>query len=119
MGSNFWRKLAKRTRYHGRIYPLCYLLYLHPRIEFVPQKVSEDVEANHRNADGEAGEDNHPGRRVDLRSVQADHRAPGGGGRLHTEAEERQRGFEQDEPADAQTACHKDQRERVRKYMSV
>ena len=92
---------------------LRYPLHLHPRIELVPQKVAKDVEAYYRDTDGEAGEDDHPGRGVYIGSVQADHRAPGGGGRLHAEAEERERCFEQDEPAYAQTAGHEDQRERV------
>lgn len=62
-----------------------YLLYLHPRVELVPQKVAQNVETYHGNADGEAGNDHHPGGRVDVRAVLADHRTPRGGGRLYAE----------------------------------
>ena len=95
------------------------LLHLHPWVEFVPQKIAEDVEAYYGYTDGEAGKDHHPGRGVYIGAVQADHRAPGGCGRLYTEAEERERCFEQDEPAHPQAAGHEDQRKRVREDVPV
>ena len=73
-------------------------LDLHAGVELVAKEVAQDIEADNGNADGKAGKDHHPGRGVDVGPVQADHRAPGGSGRLDAETQEGERGFEQMKP---------------------
>src|SRR5262245_63780019 len=61
------------------------------RIPRVPQRITEEVEAQYRNTDRQAGEDREPGRLLHEGAAgAAQHQAPRGGRRLGAHAEEGQ-----------------------------
>src|SRR5437763_16886404 len=63
-----------------------------PRIERVAERIAEQIEGEHGEADRHARENGHPGRRLgELDGRAAQHEAPGRRRLLHAEAEERQR----------------------------
>src|SRR5262249_31432426 len=70
---------------------------LEARIEKVAQAVAEQVEREHREADGGAGEQDHPGRlAIEVGGVAGEHQSPGRRRLGDAKAEEGERGFEQD-----------------------
>src|ERR671925_34664 len=61
------------------------------RVQRVPERVPEQVEREHREADSDARENRHPGRRLrELDGGAAKHQAPRRQWLLHAEPEERQ-----------------------------
>ncbi len=69
----------------------------HLGVEPVAEAVAEEVEGEHGERDGEAGEQDHPGRRlVEIRARARQHQAPGRRRLSHAEPEERQARLEQD-----------------------
>src|SRR5215469_10570732 len=65
-----------------------------PRIENVAQCIAEKIGAEHREADGDAGEDDEPRRRADIFGGRLrQHAAPGWIRLGHSQPKERQRGF--------------------------
>src|SRR5215472_14822758 len=67
------------------------------RVERVAQRVAEEIEGEHGEADGEAGKDGHPRRRLrEVHRRAAEHEAPRRGGLLDAEPEKGERGFEED-----------------------
>src|SRR5581483_7801262 len=70
------------------------------RIEDVAKRVPEQVHAEHDEHDSESGERGHPPRLADVDGGVAQIRAPARRGRLHAQAEEAQRRFEDDDAAD-------------------
>src|SRR5215468_5702926 len=70
------------------------------RIEHVAEGVAEHVEAEDGEGDGGTGEDGHPRRALHEGAARArEHGAPGRAGRRDAEAEERERGLGEDDPA--------------------
>src|SRR2546426_1618459 len=70
------------------------------RIPRVPQSITEEVEAQHGQADRQAREDREPRGLLHERAARAaEHQAPGGRGRLSPQPEEAQRCFDQDRVA--------------------
>src|SRR5947207_15825147 len=67
-----------------------------PRVERVAQSISKQVEGEHRQQQRGAREDHVPPRRVEDRRCRGDHLAPARRRRSHADAQERQRGLEQD-----------------------
>src|SRR2546427_11759092 len=68
-----------------------------PRIERVAERVPEQVEAEHREADRDARGDREPWRLLEeLHAGAAEHESPRRRRLEHPETEERERGFEQD-----------------------
>src|SRR4051794_26442991 len=61
-----------------------------PRIERITQTVTEQVEAEDGDRDGDAGKDRHPRRGFEEAVAAIEHRAPGGRGRLIAQPEIRQ-----------------------------
>ena len=79
-----------------------FLLGAQARVERVAQRVAEEVESEYAEADREAREDRHPGRGFgELHRGAAQHQSPGRGRLLHAQAEEGERGLEQDRLAEA------------------
>src|SRR5882672_1245056 len=66
------------------------------RVEPVAEAVGHHVEAEHRDHDGEAGEDDHPGRLEHEPAAVGEHQAEGWRRRAHPDPHERERGFHQD-----------------------
>src|SRR5579885_1504861 len=64
-------------------------------VQRVAQAVAEQVEAEHRQHDGQAGEEHKPGRAAIVALSFVDHPAPGGRGRLDADAQEAERCLEQ------------------------
>ena len=70
-------------------------------VQRIPQRISKQVEAEHSEADGKSGKDRHPWRTLGiLLGAPTQHKTPRRRRLLHTEAEVRQRGFDQDRLAD-------------------
>src|SRR5262249_5905974 len=70
---------------------------LEPRIEEVAQAVTEQVEGKHRQTNGHAREQDHPGRlAIEVRGIAGEHQAPGGGRLGDAKPEEGEGGLEQD-----------------------
>src|SRR5436190_12868304 len=70
-------------------------------VQDVAEGVPEHAEAEHRHRDGEPGPDGHPRRPVHVRAARPrEHGAPGRVGGRHPEAQERQRGFGEDDGAE-------------------
>ena len=89
------------------------------RVERVTEGVAKQVEAEHRRADREAREDRRPRRvaqEVEVATVR-DHAAPARRRRLHTQAEERQRGLRHDRTGDAEGRRDDDRRYDVRQHV--
>src|SRR2546423_14702075 len=70
---------------------------LEARIKIVAQRVAEQIEGEHRKADGRAREQDHPRRlAIEVGRIPGQHQAPGGCRLGYTEAEEGEGCFEQD-----------------------
>src|SRR5690348_3139812 len=81
------------------------------RVPRVAQRISEEVEAEDGEADGQAGEDGEPGGLLHERaSGAAQHEAPRGVGRLRAHAEEAQRGLDEDRVAEPDRRDDQDRR---------
>src|SRR5205809_7717633 len=79
---------------------------LHAWVEQVPQAISQQIEAHHREENRQAGIDGEPWSLPQIVASGAEHRAPRGCGRLRAQAKERQAGFGQDRAADAERDQH-------------
>src|SRR3954453_595632 len=88
-----------------------------PGVEGVAQAVTEEVEGEHGEEDGQSGRHHEP--RVDLVPAGggAEHAAPRRGGRLDADAEERQGGLEEDVRRDEEGRVDEDRREEVRQHL--
>ena len=85
-----------------------------PRIEDVAHGVAQQVGAEHREADGDAGKDHQPRRRAHVLGRRfREHAAPGRMRLRNAEAEEGQRRLGQDRRAELRGAEHDQRRQRV------
>src|SRR5262245_5280497 len=85
------------------------------RIPRVTKRITEEVEAQDGQADGQAGEDREPRRLLHERAAGArQHQAPGRRGRLGADAEERERRLDQDRVAEPDRRDDQDRRGHVR-----
>src|SRR5262249_16134726 len=88
------------------------------RVEHVAEPVAEQIEADHRDHDGEAGKDrdvrSHPEEIARL----AQHRPPLRGGRLSPQAEEAQVGGGEDGRGEEERRLHEERREAVRHHVA-
>src|SRR3989304_1942623 len=69
----------------------------HPRVQHVPQGVAQEVEAQHGQADGDPGEDGHPGGNLEK-----------GAGRTAKHASPRRSGWRDPKTQEAQGGLHQD-----------
>src|SRR6266446_7910437 len=77
----------------------------------VSKSITEEIEAEHGQADGQPREDRQPRRLLHERAAgAAQHQAPGRDGRLGAEAEEAQRRFDEDRVAEPARREDKDRR---------
>src|SRR6185503_18975928 len=83
------------------------------RVEGVAQAVAEQVEAEHGDEDGQAGEGGDPPRRGEELAAFHDHVAPAGQRRLGAEAEIAEARLDEDRLAEHEAGLHDDHRERV------
>src|SRR5207249_9242575 len=85
------------------------------RIPRIPESITEQVEAEHRQADRQTGKDRQPGRLLHERPARArQHQSPRRRGRLGADAEERERRLDQDRVAEPDRRDHEDGRRDVR-----
>src|SRR5438093_9485300 len=85
------------------------------RIPRIPESITEQVEAEHRQADGEPGKDREPRRLLHERPARArQHQPPRRCRRLGADAEERERRLDQDRVAEPDRRDHEDRRRDVR-----
>jgi len=87
------------------------------RVEVVTQVVSDNIEDQYRNHNGQAGENDHPGGREEITAVQTYHRPPGGKRRLNTQPQETQGRLGKDKTSDLQTGNNNGQGKTIRKDM--
>ena len=71
------------------------------RVQVVPQRIAEEVEAQHGQRHGESREEHEMGRVEEVGARVVEHRAPAWRGSGDAEPEERQRGFGEDDSAHA------------------
>src|SRR5439155_27261666 len=84
------------------------------RIPRVPQRITEEVEAQDGQADRQTGKDREPGRLLHERAAgAAQHQAPRRSRRLGPDAEERERRLDQDGIAEPDRGDHEDRRRHV------
>ena len=86
---------------------------LRARVERVAEAVADDVQREHRQHDHQAGDDRQQRLRVEQLDPDRDHRSPGGVGRLHAGAEERERRLEEHVVGDRQGEEDDDRRGEV------
>src|SRR5437660_6735806 len=93
--------LSPEIRLYGMTPPLWLALTPELRIPRVPKRITEEVEAQHGQADGEAGEDREPRRLLHEGAAGArEHQAPRRRRRLRADAQERQGRLDQDRVAE-------------------
>src|SRR5690348_15342447 len=90
---------------------------LQARIECVPDCVAEDVRRQHRDEDHDAGEEDQPGRVVEVALGVREHVAPARGRRLDAESEKVERRLDEDDLADAQARRDDQHRQHVGQQM--
>src|SRR5690606_906733 len=83
------------------------------RVQRVPQPFAQQVDAQHRQQNRDAGKGGQPPRAENVLPALGNHGAPRGLGRLHAQAEKAERRLHQNDPRDAQRGHHDDRRERV------
>src|SRR5581483_922990 len=84
------------------------------RVPGVPQRITEEVEPEDGEADGEAREDRQPGRLLHERSTgAAEHQSPRRRGRLGADAQEAERGLDEDRIAEPDRRDDQDRRRHV------
>src|SRR5216684_3580322 len=93
-------------------------LDLHPRVEGVPQPVSEEREGQHHDADAEGRQQDRPGRSREDHEPFVDHDAPGRCRRLDADTEERQRRLGEHRARDAEGHRDDDRGEQVREQVA-
>src|SRR5574341_178267 len=86
-----------------------------PGIEQIAEAIPDQVEADHRDEDGQTGERRDPRRRQHERPARGEHRPPLRGGRARPESEERQACRLHDHEADRQRRHDDDRGEDIRK----
>src|SRR5206468_5092939 len=86
-------------------------------IDGVPEPVAEEVEAEHRQEDRDAGKRRDPPRRQEMLPALHEHVAPARQGRLGAEAEIREARLDQDRLAERQAALDDDDRDRVDEHV--
>src|SRR5437660_4828720 len=107
--------LSPEIRLYGMTPPLWLALTPELRIPRVPKRITEEVEAQHGQADGEAGEDREPRRLLHERPPGArQHQAPRRRRRLRTDPQELERGLDQDRFAEPDRGDDEDRRRHVR-----
>src|SRR5665213_4016469 len=89
------------------------------RVEGIAQAVAHQVEAQHRQEDGQARERQLVRGLEDERARHAQHRAPLGGRRLHAQAQETQARGDQDRHTDYQRCVEDDRGECVAQHLSL
>src|SRR5690606_4346780 len=72
------------------------------RVQRVPQPFAQQVDAQHRQQNRDAGKGGQPPRVENVLPALGDHGAPRGLGRLHAQAEKAERRLHQNDPRDAQ-----------------
>src|SRR2546428_666190 len=82
------------------------LAHAQARVEGAAQRVAEEVGAQHGDHDGQAGERRDPPGAADVVAALADHPAPARRGRLHAEAQERQRRLDDDQLGELEARHH-------------
>lgn len=92
----------------------CGALELAPRVERVSHAVPDIIERQHRDDEHDTGGKRQPGGKKDVLLGVGEHVAPGGGGRLDAEAQERERRLDQNGRAHLKRALDDDGGERVR-----
>src|SRR6266478_3157522 len=106
--------LSPEIRLYGMTPPLWLALTPKLRIPRVPKRITEEVEAQHRQADRQAGEDREPRRLLHEGPAGArQHQAPRGRRRLGPDPQERQGRLDQDRVAEPDRGDDQDRRRHV------
>src|SRR5665213_973488 len=114
--------LSRRAPSLESTFPDCMLVVATytARIERVPERVAEQIEAEHRRTDREARRQRCPRCIAELIQVAtvSDHTPPAGSWRLNPEPEKRQRSFCHDGAGDSQSGGDHDRADDIRKNVS-
>ena len=110
----------RRGRTRGRCTRMRRVISLAPlRIERVTETIAEEGEAQHRQTDGQYGEEKHVRIGLDIPRIApfGDHLAPTRLRRSDANTDVTQRRFDEDRGRNAKRQCHDDRREAVREHV--
>src|SRR3984893_7629206 len=88
------------------------------RVERVAEPVAEEIDAEDGDENGQAREGREPPRRGEVHATVGEHAAPGRGGRLDAQAQEGQRGLDDDDAGHVEGGHDEPRREGIRQYVA-